>query len=293
MFIIKRFCDVGGYCCPAESGDFLPDPPTCGKTPAVPRIMNGKEVQLNSLPWMALLIYQNRKTLWRYSTTMCAGSLINSRYVLTAAHCLYPAGDYIKSVRLGEHDTSTNPDTVVLSNGGRKTAPPYLEVNVEDVVRHHNFYEHEKIYINDIALLRLELPVRYTREIRPICLLPDYHFANNYFENSSLRIAGWGASHIQSNKVLLSGNVKGLNPSECQKLHFRRDIHICAGGQDGTDTCKGDSGGPLMATMGTSYNEFVYLAGITSYGSSECGWRPGVYTSTIKFIDWIKTKIKP
>uniref|UniRef100_A0A6P4EZV7 Serine protease easter-like n=1 Tax=Drosophila rhopaloa TaxID=1041015 RepID=A0A6P4EZV7_DRORH len=267
--------------------------PQCGITPAVSRIMNGKEADLNSLPWMALLLYQNRRTLRTYSTTMCAGSLINSRYVLTAAHCILFTEDSIKSVRLGEHNTTSNPDTVNPNTTNSKTAPPYLEVKVGDAIYHHNFHSVNGVYINDIALLRLDLPVRYTREIRPICLSPGPHFANHHFENYNLKVAGWGASHKQKNTVLLWGNVTGLNPSKCRNLHFRRDIHICAGGQDGTDTCKGDSGGPLMATIGKSYNEFVYLAGITSYGSSACGWRPGVYTSTIKFIDWIKTKLKP
>jgi secreted trypsin-like serine protease len=48
---------------------------------------------------------------------------------------------------------------------------------------------------------------------------------------------------------------------------------LCAGGT-GTDTCSGDSGGPLEAPIaGGGYR----LVGLTSWGIG-CGQRPGVYT---------------
>ena len=47
---------------------------------------------------------------------------------------------------------------------------------------------------------------------------------------------------------------------------------ICGGGLD-TDTCKGDSGGPVVANI----NEQFTLIGLTSFGRS-CGTNfPGVY----------------
>lgn len=49
------------------------------------RIFNGEKTSLDEFPWMALIEYL-------YSTghkkVACAGSLINSRYILTAAHCV-------------------------------------------------------------------------------------------------------------------------------------------------------------------------------------------------------------
>ena len=58
---------------------------------------------------------------------------------------------------------------------------------------------------------------------------------------------------------------------------------MCAGGNGGADTCKGDSGGPLFGTDPDS-GELV-LVGITSWGR-ECG-DGGVYTRVAKFQDWL------
>ena len=51
------------------------------------RIVGGKVAERNEFPWMALLAYSfgvsNEKKVF-----LCAGSLINERYILTAAHCI-------------------------------------------------------------------------------------------------------------------------------------------------------------------------------------------------------------
>jgi len=50
----------------------------------------------------------------------------------------------------------------------------------------------------------------------------------------------------------------------------------------------------LMLTLNNDYQDIVYLAGIVSYGSENCGDRkPGVYTKTGAFFSWIKANLKP
>ncbi|XP_017012474.2 spaetzle-processing enzyme [Drosophila takahashii] len=278
-------------CCP-DYGDFLPD--FCGQGPPVYRIAAGKEAQPNSYPWMAMLLYKNTLYSGQNLVPKCAGSLITNRYVLTAAHCVHVSGFQLKSVRLGEHNISSNPDHIIQE----LYAPPHLEINVEQIIKHEEFHNVDnRKYYNDIALLRLEIIVRYTRQIIPICILTGQESFDPYpfLINSTLHIAGWGYSHMQEfSKILLEAKIKIRNPDECFRkypfLGLNKESQICAG-NDGKDTCEGDSGSPLMAPMRWGENEFVYLAGITSYGGSfdrTCGYGPAAYTKTSKFLDWIR-----
>lgn len=69
---------------------------------------------------------------------------------------------------------------------------------------------------------------------------------------------------------------------------------LCVGGERLKDSCKGDSGGPLMHQNIQIASNWE-IVGIVSFGRTPCGgenW-PGIYTRVDKYIDWILSKIEP
>ncbi|XP_072376127.1 phenoloxidase-activating enzyme 1-like [Diabrotica undecimpunctata] len=57
----------------------------CGVVSTGSRITNGQTAGLNEYPWMALIFYNSSDGIIDFR---CGGSVINDRYVLTAAHCV-------------------------------------------------------------------------------------------------------------------------------------------------------------------------------------------------------------
>nr|XP_016999339.2 spaetzle-processing enzyme-like [Drosophila takahashii] len=267
-------------CCPMM-GNKLPEKNICGQRGPSFRIVRGKQANLNEFPWMAMLLYKKRGSSDPRLFFKCGGSLITNRYVLTASHCIRDQYQWeLKKVRLGEHERRSDHDCVQLSDK-KKCAPPHLDIYVEEIILH----------VADIALLRLKKPVRYTNEIKPICLPP----AHIDLKNEDLVVAGWGQTENGKLSKILKQAFIMENTRYCEnsrQLMFDSKTQICAGGQGGRDTCYGDSGGPLMASSKQGHDEFLYVAGITSYGPLKCG-EIGVYTKTGVYFNWIMRNLKP
>ncbi|XP_050744335.1 phenoloxidase-activating factor 1 isoform X3 [Drosophila biarmipes] len=290
----KNYKDRVYTCCP-KPGDFLPDPfkQQCGQSPGSFRIAHGNEATPNQFPWIAMLLYENTTNVWDLTLeSKCGGSLINNWYVLTAAHCVTNLiGRILKRVRLGEHNTKA---TKLCDIYNKSCAPPPLEIDVKEVI-FHVLYNHYTEYSNDIALVRLEIPVRYTREIKPICVPRD----NFRLGESELKIAGWGLTENGTKSHVLLYSTVRENAQYCINNYvavFNFNMQICAGGQSKRDTCKGDSGGPLMATQDIgNYMDHVFVAGITSFAYDSCGKLgiPGLYTRTGAYFNWIQEHLKP
>lgn len=110
-------------------------------------------------------------------------------------------------------------------------------------------------------------------------------------ENLRFFTAGWGSNGTVFSDVKQYVALPYVPLNVCQIPLKNRvtENQICAGGEAGKDSCKGDSGGPLMME-----NENVYeLVGVVSYGHIKCGTEnyPGVYTHVYKYLDWIKREI--
>ncbi|XP_076621858.1 trypsin-1 [Colletes latitarsis] len=240
-------------------------PCKCGLTNTEKRIVGGTETQVNQYPWMALMMFRGR--------FYCGGTVINSRYVLTAAHCVDRFDTNFMSIRILEHDRNSTSETETQT------------FKVEKVMKHSGYSTYN--YNNDIALVRLDQPIRFEGKMRPVCL-PE---RAKTFAGLQGTVTGWGALEESGpiSETLQEVMVPILTNTECRasKYPSRRitDNMLCAGYKEGSkDSCQGDSGGPLHVANDDTYN----IVGVVSWGEgcAKPGY-PGVYTRVNRYLTWI------
>ncbi|XP_066995226.2 CLIP domain-containing serine protease B4 [Anabrus simplex] len=265
----------------------------CGPV-ADSKIFGGKETGLLEFPWMALIGYLIRGEIGFH----CGGSLVNERYVLTAAHCVtsLPNGFVLASVRLGEHNLDEEMDCDLET---RVCAPGPLNFDVEEGVPHPQYSK--KVMKNDIAIIRLKGRVPFSQSVvRPICLPVGLRHQNRNLDQEFLVVAGWGVTENgTSSPVQLKVNVPVVPLAKCsviyQKIVQIGPSQLCAGGEKGKDSCNGDSGGPLffLGLVGEEQKAVQY--GVVSFGPKYCGTEnmPGIYTRVGHYMDWILNNMRP
>ncbi|XP_053691721.1 CLIP domain-containing serine protease B4-like [Sabethes cyaneus] len=294
-------------CCPATkppSANFqpntkvrksrLPEAPDCG-IQYTNRIIGGERTSVTDFPWTARIQHYDHN--FEEYGFHCGGSLINNRYVLTAAHCVsgIPFSWTINAVRLGEWDIQSDPDCLYDDSD---CFEPVQDIQVEKEIVHEDFVNTRLQVQNDIALLRLAKEVRTSQTVQPICLPLNEQFSTRQYEDMKMFVTGWGQTESETNsryKMVVA--VKGVSQQLCRRHYLTASIddsQICAGEEMGKDSCKGDSGGPLMDLTVSESSVVYYLAGVVSFGK-QCGLAdvPGVYTKVNWFGEWILDNIEP
>ncbi|XP_074037294.1 CLIP domain-containing serine protease HP8 [Leptinotarsa decemlineata] len=285
---------------PSKSS-LLPSTEMCGIS-TQDKIYGGTEAGLQEFPWMALVEYERDD---RRHGFYCGGVLINSRYILTAAHCIkgkdLPKTWKLVSVRLGEHNTDNETDCY--DNGFTvQCSPPPINVPVEETVAHEQYDAYDVNQYHDIGLLRLAREVTFTANVKPICLPKTANDQTKSFVGKKLTVAGWGKTETRSeSSVKLKLDVPVKANSECSRIYSQAGVNlqgsqVCAGGEKGKDSCRGDSGGPLMSLYADENGEINwYSIGVVSFGPSPCGMQgwPGVYTKVANYVPWIISKLRP
>ncbi|KAF2360226.1 Serine proteases trypsin domain [Trinorchestia longiramus] len=119
------------------------------------------------------------------------------------------------------------------------------------------------------------------------------------FPRNKLRcvVLGWGQTALfgPGSDVLRHAKVPILSASKCEEVHTALNMTenmLCAGDLDASkDTCKGDSGGPLLCEDRKDGEKVHWVVvGVTSFGVG-CG-QLGVYTNVHRYTDWIKDTIR-
>lgn len=119
---------------------------------------------------------------------ICAGTIINTMWILTAAHCF----KFIKTPRDLLIQCGTN---LLVMEKSRHSMLAGISA----------FYIHEgynpTIAIHDLALMRLKANLVFSDYIRSV-QLPDRHEQNNY-ENLKVILVGWGSNKVSLGWVFL------------------------------------------------------------------------------------------
>ncbi|XP_064544351.1 serine protease grass-like [Drosophila montana] len=279
---------IRGYvCCEEEesAGMALLKEQDCGYFGGTLKTIGGTEVNLMSRPWMALLKFKINGA----EEFKCGGTLITKRFVLTAAHCV--VGRDLSNVRLGEHKISNATDCAWVKSR-YICAPPVEDISIERIIVHED-YSRESVH-NDIALVKLSRDVEFKQHIRPICLPVNATLQQQPEEMEEFQVTGWGKTeNVFMSDNIMESKIPRIPREECTRS-LQRDIRksqLCAGNL-GKDSCKGDSGGPLLYLSEYNENQRYVQFGIVSYGSRICGdGYPAVYTNVGSYMRWIADKI--
>ncbi|GJQ81837.1 hypothetical protein Trydic_g9867, partial [Trypoxylus dichotomus] len=135
--------------------------------------ISGENATLGDFPYIASLHIEGDEPgqiVWG----QCAGSLISETFVVTAAHCVVRVDNKVPvMVRLGKIDLLGDADDT-----------PPQNIPIQEVIVHPDYEHIEKL--NDIALLRLAKPAKFTENVKPICLNTNKDVRRGF------TVAGWG-----------------------------------------------------------------------------------------------------
>lgn len=191
-------------------------------------------------------------------------------------------------MRLGDHDKTKEIDCNI---GKTFCAPKYIDISVTRTITHLDYVPKSKNQYNDIGLIILSEDAVYSDFIQPICI-PTRNF--DLPIGTYLHVAGWGKTPYRStNSIKLKAKIPIVNSSDCNRVYESNKINlsdgqICVGGEFGIDSCRGDSGGPLMFVA--EDNIFV-LYGMVSFGTTACGSKgyPSIYTKIGFYLSWVSS----
>jgi len=224
------------------------------------KIVGGVEATPHQFPWQVGLFFDGY---------FCGGSIISSKYILTAAHCADGVSHH--EVVIGAHEIR-DPANHIIDAYSPTVHPDWDSYNLA----------------NDLAILKLDTEIDFSTEpnVGPNCLA-EY---GDHTGEMAL-VSGWGRDSDSSSGISeilrYVDDRRVLSQAECENYWGNlNDGVVCIDTTDGGGSCNGDSGGPL-SIPGAQYEQI----GIVSFGSTlgcESG-APAGFTEVTMYRDWISS----
>ncbi|ODM96894.1 Transmembrane protease serine 6 [Orchesella cincta] len=235
----------------------------CGRKPNIDRIVGGEEAKKGEFPWIAALVTAGTRK------PFCGGTIINNLFILTAAHvtqCFkgpYKNAAKNMEILLNAHNLDMTSVTVTKGENLDGNALPPEELKAADEQENSirfsvNRYFIHPLYVRqtndfDVALIKLDRPIDFKT-----------------LKGASALVAGWGLNSADATSTmskLQKLDVKVFTNDECKTMYDSRFTRrmMCAGFREaGKDSCKGDSGGPLISEKSKQLWELI---GVVSWGN--------------------------
>ena len=235
-------------------------------------IIGGTEAIPGEYPWQVQLQVPG-------FSHWCGGSIVDTDWVLTAAHCVQGLAAASFTVRAGLHRRSA-PDMFVQTR------------SVAQVVQHPAY--NPSTIENDVALLRLSAPFVFTTRVQPIEVA-----AVNAPVGALAPVSGWGqtapgsaSADALQETILPVESTATCNAAGTLPLLVRPSM-VCAGFVGGaTGGCHGDSGGPLVVEKDTFSGGWQQI-GVVSWGVGGSCSSYTVFARLSVFAAWIAAQTGP
>ncbi|KAG5681576.1 hypothetical protein PVAND_010995 [Polypedilum vanderplanki] len=249
-------------------------------------VVGGKTGVKGQFPWYAAFHHNGIGN----SGFICGGSLVSTKVVITAAHCVQDKRDAVirradeSLFYLGKYYLNSQPQE-----------RDYIISAVAEFKVHSDWNPYAESFDGDIAAAILIRTIQFTNFIRPICIWTATQSYNDII-NRNGAIVGYGKTEFSSSAtdkpyyvelpVVDEGTCLRSN-SAFSKITSRRTF--CVGSRDGSGPCNGDSGGAYAVKSGGKW----YLRGVVSSSLIDANTLAcdtqnyAVFTDTAAFKDWI------
>lgn len=210
------------------------------------RIINGVTSVRNQFPYYVFVKMMNSTEPFARKH-YCGGTLLNNKFVLTAAHCIFTAN--FTELHFGAWKVKN------ISEKGR----------FKQLVSKKNFFIHPKFsrrpMSNDIALIELNQPIdNFNASVQPVKL------PTKCVSYKKLNVIAMGSGRYSEKKTLSEKlawtPLTTIPRTDCSTLYKLVELHesmFCAKGIGNRSIYSGDSGGPVVR------NTDKTLVGIVSF----------------------------
>ncbi|KAL2084913.1 hypothetical protein ACEWY4_020431 [Coilia grayii] len=254
--------------------------PICGLTEtqifSSGRILGEKRAKPGEIPWQLLIKHPRG-----------GASLINNRWAVTTASGV----DGNKSLKLYGGMVDVMDQKAVVMETEKIIIHPDYEKGISE--------DRRTSFNNDIALLKMSFRVELGPNLIPICLPEKSEGAA--LEGKMGTVSGYGMTDkVSIARMLQYADIMEYETEKCpptngegNRLIFT-DNMFCAGLEGSSDSCWGDSGGPLfvpksgMGNPGDPYR----LKGIVSWGPNCRDYSYKMYYTKVQnYLAWIRETI--